>query len=280
MEFFTKHKKALFITAVILCIVMMMLASAYRTRPTLVEDAIGYFLTPIQGFVTNVSGWTRDRIVFFTTLNYIDQENARLRYENDLLRMENARLRLIEQENIKLSELLELSQKYPHLDTVGAEVIAKNPGNLHSNFIINKGRRDGVYSNMVVIAPGGVVGRIVESGYTYSMVRTIIDDMSSVSAKSARTGDIGIVRGDMRLMAEGLSRMDLINIDADIILGDEIITSNLGEIFPPGLTIGIVQEIHADATGLTKHAIIKPLVNFRRLETVLVINTLFVREME
>ena len=260
---------------IVVCAAMMALTALYRTKPSFMEEALSYLITPAQKVITSISGWVKDKINFYASLNEIELENALLREKIDTLELESARLRLVEQENQKLSELLQIDQKYPEYETVGAEIIAEDPSHWYANFIINKGSKNGLLNNMVIIAPGGLVGRIFETGANYSKIRTLIDDNSSVSARSVRTGDIGIVKGDMRLMSEGLCRMELIDIDAEIIIGDEIVTSNLGEIFPPGIVIGHITEINADAGGLTKTAVIKPSVDYKNLDKVLVINQLF-----
>ena len=106
-----------------------------------------------------------------------------------------------------------------------------------------------------------------------------MDDTFSVSAKSARTEDIGVVKGDMKLKADGLCKMERINVHADIIVGDEIVTSSLGNIYPPGITVGIVKEIYINADALTKTAIIEPLVDFKHLDALVVITEVFDREL-
>jgi len=278
LNFFARHKRAFFIAAAVLCAAMMALSAAFRERPTLIEDALAFAVTPAQKFLTGAGGWVKERIAFLSLLNEIAAENSRLSEKNAELEVEIARLTLIERENARLNELLALSQRYPEYEIEGAGIIANDPGNWYANFTIDKGRRDGFEKNMVILAPGGLVGRIYETGINYSKVRALIDDTNAVSAKSARTGDVGVVKGDMKLSSEGLCRMELIDIDAEIAVGDEIVTSNLGDIYPPGLTIGHVSEINADAGGLTKYAIIKPAVDFKHLETVLVINREFIRE--
>ena len=274
-----RYKKAFFIGTVCLCIAMMILTALFRTRPTIAEDALGYVLTSAQALIGRATGWVEDKVGFFTSLSDIQDENASLKETIYMYETEIARLRLIERESEILNELLKLAQKYPDYETVGAEIIAIDPGNWYANFTIDKGRKDGLDRNMTVIAPGGLVGRVMEAGINYAKVKTLIDDANAISAVNARTGDIGVVKGDMRLMTEGLCRMELIDIDAEIAVGDEIVTSNLGQIYPPGLKLGYVTDIDADAGGLTKYAVIKPEIDFKHLETVLVIKEVFIREL-
>ncbi len=126
---------------------------------------------------------------------------------------------------------------------------------------------------MVVLSSNGLVGKISEAGYNYSKVVSIIDDTDSVSSQNTRTEDIGFVRGD--LTNKGICIMEYIDNEAEIIEGDEIITSHLSNIYPPGLTIGYVKEIYSDLNTLTKYAVVEPIVDFKNLETVLVITQNF-----
>jgi len=278
-QFFAKRKRFVFIAAIVLCIAMMAFSAAFRINPTFAESVLAFVIIPAQKFFTDAGGWIEGRIAFVTSLNDLDRENNRLRNQIYALEAENMRLRNVEEENAELRELLNVSRMYPEYDVTGAVIIAKNPGNWYANFLIDKGARDGLLPNMAVLAPGGLVGRVIETGRNYAKVKTLIDDTNAVSARSSRTGETGILKGDMRLMSEGLCRMELIGIDADIVAGDEIVTSNLGGIYPPGIAIGVVTEVNAEAGGLTKYAIVKPHAEFQNLDTVLIINRLFEREL-
>lgn len=271
MEFLKKHKKAYIIVLSIVCLLAIVLTYMYRTRPTYVESILGYPVTFLQKIVTQSCSYIESKVDFLMRLDEIENENERLKQDLEFYKSENMRLSLMEAENKKLTELLEISQKYAEYPKVGAAIIAKDPGNWYKTFDIDKGSNDGFNKNMVVMTAGGLVGRIIESGHTYSKVISLIDDTFSVSAKSAKTDDIGFVRGDTNLMHDGLCRMDYIDPDAKILEGDEIVTSNLGGTYPAGITIGYVKEVRNNANGLTKYAIIQPTVDFKHLDTVLVI---------
>lgn len=270
MDFLQNHKKIVVIAAILFCLVLMIL-TINRHNPTVFESALGYVVTPLQSTSTRVSRWFEQKLSFLTSVNETEQENLRLKEELARLKADYTRIELVEKENERLSALLEIGRKYAELPTVGAEIIGKDIGNWYTKFVINKGTRDGIQKNMAVLGEGGLLGRIVEAGGSYAKVVTLIDDSSSVGAKSVRTDDIGYVKGDI----DGYCRMEYISADAQIMKGDEIITSQLSDIYPPGITIGYVEEIRPADDGLTKYAIIKPVVNFKRMETVLVVNQVY-----
>lgn len=254
-----------------LCLVMAVITINFRGNPTFIENALGYVITPAQQLATNIGRWVSGKFVFLTNISDLERQNSELTARVEELTAENSRLKIIELENQRLSALLEIDQKYGNYPKTGAEVIARDMGNWYDRFTINKGTNDGLAKNMVVLGSAGLIGLIDEAGDTYSKVISLIDTESSITAKSVRTDDIGFVRGDFDLMEQGYCRMERIDIDAQIMVGDEIVTSNLSDIYPPGITIGTVKEIISNSDGLTKHAIIKPVEDFKHLNTVLVI---------
>lgn len=272
MDFFDKYKKIIFILVTTFCI-LAVIVTVERTNPSMIENSLGFILTPIQKLNTNAAGWIKSKFNIITNLNEIENENIELKKQAEDNKIALSRLEQIENENKKLSELLNIDIKYSSYPKIGARIIAKDPGNWYDIFTIDKGSKDGFKKNMVVISSGGLVGRIKETGYNYSKVVSIIDDSDAVSAKSLRTDDIGFVRGD--LSNKGYCKMEYIDKDAEIVEGDEIVTSNLSDIYPPGITIGYVKEINTDSNTLTKYAVIEPTVDFKHLETILVITQTF-----
>lgn len=276
MSFFKSHKKIVILLASVLCLFMISF-SLNRAEPTFFESGIGYVLAPVQDFNMSVTGWFSSKFDALANSNEIKEENEKLKDEIYSLQMEVDRLKLIEDENNKLSELLKIDQKYPDYPKVGARIIAKDTSNWYDVFLVDKGSNDGIEKNMVVIATGGLVGKVVETGYNYSKVVSIIDDTDSVGGKSIRTDDLGFVRGDFE--NQGMCKMEYVDSDAEIMEGDEIVTSHLSEIYPPGITIGYVKDIKNDENALTKCAIISPTVDFKHLETVLIITQSFKKDL-
>ncbi len=271
MKFFNEYKKQLITLAVIALAFISLFTAGKKINAAFVDDALGFVVTPFQGAVASVTGWVSNSVKEIAHRNELASENEELKKRIDELEGENARLSLYEQENKKLSELLDVKQKYREYDTEGATVIAKDTGVWYDSFLIDKGETDGLESNMAVINAGGLIGRVVKTSAVYSNVYSILDSRSSVSAQSLRTGDLGVVTGDYELMEQGLCKMEYIDSDAEIMEGDEIITSNLSEVYPPGIVIGYVKEIHQDENGLTKYAVIEPKADLKHLDTVLVI---------
>ncbi len=275
MGFFEKYKKQIITVVTVLLVICALFTTGRKMNATFIDNAIGFVVTPFQRLTTGAEKWVDGKISVAKNKNGLVKENKALKEKIARLEADKKRLKRYDTENKKLSELLKIAQKFPDYGTTGAEIIAKDPGNWYDIFLIGKGKKDGLSANMVITAPGGLVGKIIEGGNHYSKAQSILDSRSSVSAMSLRTGDLGVVKGEYSLMDDGLCRMEYIDAEAEIMEGDEIVTSHLSDIYPPSISIGKVKEIKTDANGLTKYAIIEPFVDFKHLDTVLVISELF-----
>ena len=271
-SFFERHKKLILTGAILLLAALALLTSGKKLNATVLDSAIGFVVTPFQDITSGIGSWVENTTSSRREKTELLEENEKLREEVAALQADNQRLALYETENETLSGLLRIAQKYPQYASFGATIIAKNPGVFYDVFTIDSGSMDGIEANMVLVAPEGLVGKVLESGATYAKGQSILDSRSSVPAMSLRTGDLGVVKGDYTLMNNGLCMMEYIDAEAELAVGDEIVTSHLSDIYPPGLTIGKVREIQSDANGLTKYAVIEPAVDLKHLDTLLVID--------
>ena len=125
-----------------------------------------------------------------------------------------------------------------------------------------------------LLVNGGLIGIVTDVGLNYATVRTIIDDSSNVSGMSQRTGDICNVAGDMELYEQGRLGLDHIRKESDIESGDRIVTSNISEVYLPGILIGYAENVVTDANNITKSGALIPAGTFEGLQEVLVITQL------
>ncbi|WP_313529729.1 rod shape-determining protein MreC [Anaerotignum sp.] len=272
IQFWEEHKKKIIAVIAIAITAVALFVGGKNLNASALESVIGFVVTPFQDLTTGIGSWVENTASSAQDKTKLLEENAKLKEEVAKLQDQNKRLEQYEQENEALSSLLKISQKYPNYKSTGTNIIAKNPGVWYDTFTINKGTSDGVSANMILIAPGGVVGKILESGSSYSKSQSILDSRSAVPAMSLRTGDLGVVKGDYSLMNDGLCKMEYIDGEAQIAVGDEIVTSHLSEVYPEGLSIGKVIKIETDTNGLTKYAVIEPFVDLKHLDTLLVID--------
>lgn len=272
--------KHILIGITVFLITLSFITIKIRPQITFVEKGIGLVVMPIQKGLTNIENWFSDKVYDIKKIKTLGFENELLLKEINELKYENKILQQDKVELARLRNLYELDQKYAKYPKIGAQVIGKDPGNWYNVFLIDKGENDGLKVNMVVLSGNGLVGHIIEVGPGYSKVLSIIDDDSSVSSKILRTSDLSFVTGDKILNGKGLCKVEYLDNDAEIVVGDEVVTSHLGSIYPPGILIGNIKEIKYDENNLTKYAYISPVVDFKHLEEVLVLNTVWNRNEE
>ena len=269
-----KNSKYILAGLSLFCIVLIAVTSINNSILAPLRTGVGYVLVPFQSGVNAVGTSLYNGIRDLSTLREAQAENEDLKNRVAELTEENNRLQAEQYELERLRELYELDQDYMQYEKVAARVIAKDSGNWFQIFRINKGADDGIRENMNVIAGGGLVGIVTDVGANYATVGSIIDDSSRVSCMSMRSGDNCIVSGDLTLYKEGLLGLDHVKKEADIQEGDKIVTSNISDVFLPGILVGYAKELTTDSNNVTKSGEIVPVAQFDNLQEVLVITQL------
>lgn len=255
----------------IFCIIMILITSIKSSFISPLRTGVGIFLSPLQNGI-NVAGKAfYNSIEERKALKNAYEENKILKEKIDELLFENNNLEVSYLEAKRLNELLELKEEYKGYASISAKVIAKDSGRWFKVFRINKGKNDGIEVDMNVIAKGGLVGIVSDVGNNYATVRSIIDDLSRVSAMSLGSSNTCIVAGDLLLYENALLRLLDIDINSDIKDGDKIVTSNISSKFLPNILIGFAKDIKVDNSRLTKSGYIVPVVSFDTFQEVLVL---------
>jgi rod shape-determining protein MreC len=204
--------------------------------------------------------------------NYVALRGARV--ENEALHKQVADLEVRLQEQralaartVKLQELLDLKSSVS-LPTIAAEVIAGNPNPGMLTVTVDRGTADGVQADMAVIAPKGIVGRVVGPLASHAArVQLILDTTAAAGALTERTRAGGLVIG---VDADPRLRMDLVSNLADVVKGDAVVTSGVDGIYPKGMIVGYVERSER-GKGLYRDIAVRPAVDFSSLEEVLIV---------
>ncbi len=265
------NPKYILIVCIVLCIGLIIISFRFGEQLSPVKEAVGSAITPMQRGINTVGSYITEKLDHFKRIGELQQENTQLKDQVDFLSYQNQMLLQDKYELDELRKLYDLDQKYADYPKVAARVISKDSNNWYNVFTIDKGERDGMAKNMNVLAGNGLAGIITDVYYNYSVVRSIIDDNSNVSGMFIKTSDTCIVQGDLTLMDEGKIRVELISKDAMVSDGDEVVTSHISPNFLEGITIGYISDIKLDASNMTKTAYLTPVVDFERLEEVLII---------
>jgi len=269
-------KRVLFTLLVLAAVVVAGSFLVFRSEngASIFENAVGTVLRPIQSGLSSAANWVKD---FFTDW----RDYGRLQDDYEYLQMENEQLKLrvnsteeLEQENARLSALLDAKDSYESLDPIYATVIARDPGQWFDTFTINRGTSDGVTAGMCVVTGDGLVGYVYEAKLNSSKVMTIIDTRSAVACLVQRTRDNGIMRGEVTADSSNAECFVyyLPNVN-NISPGDVIVTSGTDSLYPKGIVIGEVTAVSQETSSDGSYVIVTPYVDFRHIEDVLVLRT-------
>jgi rod shape-determining protein MreC len=234
--------------------------------PVLESVTFGVF-SRVQGTTASLVGSARGGWDNYVDLRDVRAENEALQKQLGDLEVAMQQQRALASEAERLRELLNL-QKITTLPTLAAEVIAGNPIPGMQTVTIDRGTADGVLANMAVIAPKGIVGRIVGPvASNAARVQLLIDRDAAIGAQAERSRSGGMVIGDD---ADRPLRMDLVSNLSDVQQGDAIVASGVDGIYPKGFAIGTVE---SSAPGKRLHRVItvRPAVDFSSIEQVLVV---------
>lgn len=235
------------------------------------QSATSKIITPLQKGVNGLGLWLNEKSELLQSIEDLQQKNEDLQAQLDAAYNENQINLQDKVELEQLRDLYELDNNYSEFTKTGANVIARNSDNWYNTFTIDKGSKHGIKVDMNVLADSGLVGIVVEVSEDYSIVRSIIDDSSKVSAMLLKSSDLCTVNGDLKLINEGYLSFEHLDADVNIKEGDMIITSHISDKYHQGLLIGYVKDISVDSNNLSKSGKIVPAVDFKHIQKVLVI---------
>ncbi|HEX2679474.1 MAG TPA: rod shape-determining protein MreC [Polyangiales bacterium] len=225
---------------------------------------------PIQLFATRLAQSVSGVLQEYVYLVDVGRENDRLREENAQLREANYKLTSEASENRRLRRLLQLRDELRG-SLLSAQVIGKevSPFFRVMRIVLDRGERDRVKAGMPVVTAEGLVGQIRRTFGRYADVLLTADKTSAIDVVVQRNGARGMLRGvgseeDYACQLEQLSR------DDDVKPGDLVVTSGLGQRFPPSILVGRIKTVSKPQYGLYQEATVEPAVHFSRLEEVLI----------
>jgi rod shape-determining protein MreC len=224
-------------------------------------NLLGTLATPFRyGFraVGNAFGGFADYVTEFRSLQ---KENEQMAERITELEKQTAHVKVLEGENAWLRGYLGMKEELTDFDLIDATVIGREANSYMTLYTLNKGALHGVKVDMSVVTDSGIVGRVETVGANWCHVSAITENASSVGAVCARSGTRGIVDGSLGLRDKGMCAMNYIDEFADVEVGDVILSSGSGGVYPYGFVIGTVTEITHDENARTLSAIIEPAVN-------------------
>lgn len=268
---FTKYGLTVLSIAVLISL-LLSAVTYFSSNTSVFNNIVGTIATPFRTAGTLVSNQFREWGSYFTEFDRLKEENELLRQELAELRAAVRQAQYDSEENKRLRELIKLREQRRDLTFESALIIERDVSNWSSVFTINKGTlHDIAVGDCVVDSTGNLVGLITDAGLNWATVRTILDSESSVGALVFRSGTSAVAEGEFALMSSDLMALRYLTAASDVMTGDLIVTSGLGDYLPSQLVIGYVEELRMNDDGLSRYAVIRPEVNVDELVQVFVV---------
>ncbi|MFW6148653.1 MAG: rod shape-determining protein MreC [Atribacterota bacterium] len=233
----------------------------------LAEDTGMILFKPINNFIDQSVNLFVQYFQVIRDIKKVRLENEQLYDENKMLVQENAIMKEKMEAHDRLIKMVQFKEYYSY-DMIGAQVIGREPSNWFHSLIIDRGSVDQVEIDMGVATYNGLVGKVIQAEQSTSQVLLLLDQGCSVGAIVQRSREIGVIKGG----AEGTyCYLDYIAHDADIKMNDIVVTSGMGSTIPKGIRIGRVVAIKKEKHDLFQRILVKPEVDFNKLEEVFVV---------
>ena len=231
-----------------------------------IESVAVSLFSPIQSLLTNIATTVSDTFNNYFLLVGVSRENERLILEIDRLSMErNALL----EKNMYLERIAKLVGNVDGSESnvITAKVIGKDATQWSKMIFIDKGTNHQVKENLVVTTDAGIVGHIIHVSNNVSKVLLITDSRSAVDSLFQETRDTGVTVG----IGQGLCEMKFVPIESDVNIGDRIVSSGLGGVFPKGLMVGVVEDVIKKNQDLFQKIIVSPSADLSQIEEVIIV---------
>ena len=236
------------------------------------SNIVNTITAPVRGGVAAAADWVEGAYAYVFRRGELEDELDALRRQVGELQEKVRQGEEASRENEQLRDLLGLQARRRDFVFEAAKVTARSTSNWESTLTLSKGSTAGIEAGDCVVTQTGVlVGVVAETGLNWSTVSTIINTETQMGGIVTRTYSAGVLEGDFALMNEGMLKLNYLPEGAQLVSGDEVLTSGRGEVFPSGLEVGKVEGVFTDPSGQTRYAVVAPSVTLDSLIEVFVI---------
>lgn len=271
-DFFRRNGLLILIAAILLALVTTVVSMLLGGKANPVANFVNFITTPVRNGISAVTNWAEERYSDAFELEQMKTELADLKKENAELQAKIREAEAAIQENERLYNLLELTPKGREFTKEAAMVTARSTSNWESTLTLSKGSAQGIeVDDCVVDEYWNLVGIVAEVGENWCTVRTLIDANTEMGGQLVRTGGAAILEGDLALMGEGKLKLTYLPENTELMAGDQVLTSGMGGVYPSGLVVGHIEEVHTDESGMEQYAVLVPEADLAGVKQVFVI---------
>lgn len=237
------------------------------------------FFKPVKSAMTSLVASLEHTYDYMYRYDEMEAENKALRGRIAELEQNYREYTEISEENQRLRSLLGFAERHEDYEMEPVSVISWTASNFSSSFTVSKGSSAGVSLGDPVITENGyVVGQVTSVTASSSVVTTVLDTTSRIGAFIYENGETGVVTGDFELFKDGLVKMSYLGENSNVIIGETVVTSGSGGVYPAGLVIGTVTGISVSSSGLDPYAIVQPSADIQSSAHLFVITDFAVSE--
>lgn len=271
-NFLRQNGLLLLIIAVLLSVLIGIVSFVMGGTADPISGAVGLITTPIRNGVSAVLDWADGVYAYVFRYQEMEQQLNDLKLQVSQLEEQARDGQEASRENDQLRELLNLQARRRDFVFEAAKVTARSATNWESTLTISKGSSAGLQANQCVVTEtGALVGVVTMVGPNWATVSTIINTDIEMGGQVSRTYSAGILEGDFTLMGQNRLKLSYLPDGAQLIAGDEVLTSGKGDVFPSGLVVGTVEAVFTDPSGMTRYAVVEPEVDLGSLVEVFVV---------
>ncbi|MDD2955714.1 MAG: rod shape-determining protein MreC [Oscillospiraceae bacterium] len=270
-DFFSSRKFKILLALAALMLAFVIRAAWTDGLGTFGSQLLGAAVTPFQQLSSGIAGSASSFLQKFVLADQVSEENELLREEIRQLNEKLVDYEATKQQNQLYEKFLQITDDRPDFEFVPSSVIGRDPDDRFYSFTIDKGSLAGVSPRDPVIDADGLVGIVAETGLTYSRVITVLDAGLRVGAYVDRTRDVGMTSGTVELALSGQCKLGYLDRESGAAVGDTIVTSGVGGIFPKDLIIGRIREIKMENHGISLYAVVEPMADIENVKDVFII---------
>ena len=231
------------------------------------SNVVNTVTSPIRNGIAAAADWAEGVYNYVFRYGQIQEELDSLRAQVAELEDQVREGQEAAKQNERLRELLDLQAKREDFVFESARVTGRSTDNWASTLTISKGTSAGV-----------LVGVVSKVGLNWSTVSTIINTDIEIGGIVTRTYSAGVLEGDFALMGQGRLKLSYLPHSAQLVSGDEVLTSGKGDVYPSGLVVGQVEGVFTDPSGMTRYAVVVPDADLSSLVEVFVIKDFDIQE--
>lgn len=277
-----RNKLAVTIIVLSVSFLVLIVYTVKNDNRSIIENGAGSTLNPVQSLVYKGTDKIKETLDFFLNFSEVKSQNKELINKNQELEDELTTYSDLKEENDRLREILNFEEERNNYNYIACDIIGYSGGNFLDGYVVNKGENDNVQKGMIVIAAQGLVGQVTSVGSNWSIIQSLVNENIAVSVmvESTRDAATGYIKGFKDSKNSNLAKVYDLPMDSEVKEGDVIMTSGVGMLYPKEIRIGEVTHVEEDKVKVMKSAVVKPYVDFNKLEELFIVSPKDTREIK